>query len=153
MEPNTTLRLDRMELKNFRCFADCVLDLDPILTVLVADNAQGKTALLNGISIALEVFVASAIPGKHSHGFDRTDIHRLRVGEKEMVPAPMVTFVAEGIVDGETLQWGRSLSSHTLLARSSTKDMKKMRAAAERLVAGLSNADANEPVTDLRCSH
>lgn len=147
MEPNTTLRIDRIKLGNFRCFTDCDLDLDPILTVLVADNAQGKTALLNAISIALDVFVAAIGHSKQCHGFDRSDIHRVRVREKEMVLASMVRFDAEGVVDNRALHWNRSLSSGSPLARSSTKGVKAMREAAGRLDAQLTDTNAKTPLT------
>ena len=145
-DATTLLRLDKLTLHNFRCFTDCLLELDPNLTVLVAENAQGKTALLNAISIALDVFVA-AIGHSQSNGFDRSDIHLIRDAEKGMVPAPIVKFDAAGVVDGEALFWGRSLSSSSPLARSSTKDVKAMRAAAERLAARLSDVEAKTPVT------
>ena len=147
MEPNTTLRIDQLTLSNFRCFTDCTLDLNPILTVLVADNAQGKTALLNAICIALDVFVAAIGHSKQCHGFERSDIHRTRVGEKEMVLASMVKFDAKGIVDNRAVHWNRSLSSSSPLARSSTKGVKAMREAAGRLDAQLSDGDAKTPLT------
>lgn len=145
-DATTLLRLDKLTLHNFRCFTNCLLELDPNLTVLVAENAQGKTALLNAISIALDVFVA-AIGHSQSNGFDRSDIHLIRDGETGMVPAPIVKFDAAGVVDGDALIWGRSLSSSSPLARSSTKDVKAMRAAAERLAARLSDVEAKTPVS------
>ena len=147
MEPNTTLRLDRIALSNFRCFTECSLELHPNLTVLVAENAQGKTALLNAISIALDVFVAAIGQIAQCHGFDRGDIHLIHSGENGMTPSPMVRFDAAGVVDGQALQWSRSLSSHSPLARSTTKDLKAMRASAESLAARLSDVDAHKPVT------
>jgi len=145
-DARTLLRLDKLTLHNFRCFNDCVLELDPNLTVLVAENAQGKTALLNAISIALDVFVAG-IGHSQSNGFERSDIHLIRDAEKGMVPAPIVKFDAAGVVDGEALTWGRSLSSSSPLSRSSTKDVKVMRAATERLAARVSDAEGNMSAT------
>ena len=149
MEPNTTLRLDRVGLTNFRCFTGCELELDPCLTVIIAENAQGKTALLNAITIALDVFVAAIGEDKFSQGFDRSDIHLIRDGDKKMMPAPAASFVAEGLVNGEAVKWERNLSSASAKARSSTKDTKAVRIAAERLAARLSQGQTqgNVPVT------
>ena len=38
------MRIDKLRLKNFRCFSEVELDLDEDLTVLVAENGQGKSA-------------------------------------------------------------------------------------------------------------
>lgn len=46
------LRLDRLELRNFRSFTEFVIDLHPSLTVLVAENGGGKIAILDAIGIA-----------------------------------------------------------------------------------------------------
>jgi predicted ATP-binding protein involved in virulence len=136
------LRLDRLELYNFRCFTDCSLDLHPNLTMLVAENAQGKTAILSAIGIALDVFVATMAQDKNSPGFDRSDIHR--VVNKGMVPASEVAFVANGFVENENVSWSRTLSSQSIRARSSTKDTKMMRQAAARLRGSLSDSN---PIT------
>ena len=38
MNTPPTLRVDRLGLRNFRCFAECTIALHPHLTVLVAEN-------------------------------------------------------------------------------------------------------------------
>lgn len=52
------MRVDKLRLKNFRCFSEIELDLDENLTVLVAENGQGKSAVLDAIRIALWPFVS-----------------------------------------------------------------------------------------------
>lgn len=47
------MRLKKIILRNFRCFEKLDLDLHPRLTVLVAENGGGKTAILDGIAIGL----------------------------------------------------------------------------------------------------
>lgn len=47
------MRLKKVTLNNFRCFEKLEVDLHPRLTVLVGDNGAGKTAVLDGIAIAL----------------------------------------------------------------------------------------------------
>lgn len=53
------MKLDLLRLENFRCFADLDVPLHPQLTVLVAENGQGKSTLLDAIRIALWPFVSS----------------------------------------------------------------------------------------------
>lgn len=51
------MKLKEIRLKNFRCYEDITIPLDEKLTVLVAPNGMGKTAILDAISIALWDFV------------------------------------------------------------------------------------------------
>jgi predicted ATP-binding protein involved in virulence len=53
------VKLDRLVLENFRCFERLRLDLHPKMTVLVAENGQGKSSLLDAIRIALWPYVHS----------------------------------------------------------------------------------------------
>ena len=53
------MKLDSISLKNFRCYGDISLALHPKVTVLVANNGQGKTALLDAIRIGLWPYVSS----------------------------------------------------------------------------------------------
>jgi predicted ATP-binding protein involved in virulence len=52
------MRIDKLRLKNFRCFSDIEIGLNEKLTVLVAENGQGKSALLDAIRIGLWPFVS-----------------------------------------------------------------------------------------------
>jgi len=53
------MKLDSLVLENFRCFARLELALHPKMTVLVAENGQGKSALLDAIRIGLWPYVHS----------------------------------------------------------------------------------------------
>lgn len=53
------MKLDLLRLENFRCFAELDVPLHPQLTVLVAENGQGKSTLLDAMRIALWPFVSS----------------------------------------------------------------------------------------------
>jgi len=47
------MKLKTITLRNFRCFETLKVNLHPQLTVFVAENGGGKTALLDGIAIGL----------------------------------------------------------------------------------------------------
>jgi predicted ATP-binding protein involved in virulence len=132
-EPNNLLRIDDLRLQNFRCFAACELNLHPTLTVLVAENAQGKTALLDALRLALQEFVNTVGRRKQPHGFDRTDIHLRRSNQDVMESRLPTEFRVGGEVDGEPVSWRHVLSKDTLHARTSTKDAKDIRRIAKRL--------------------
>lgn len=55
------MRLDKLRLKNFRCFGEfeVTLNTSENLTVLVAENGQGKSTLLDAIRIAIWPFIKS----------------------------------------------------------------------------------------------
>jgi len=42
------MRIDRLTLKNFRCYEDVHFAFSPEFNLIVGENGAGKTALLNG---------------------------------------------------------------------------------------------------------
>jgi len=54
-----SIRLERLNLKNFRCFGDIEIKLDPRLTVFIAENGGGKTAILDAIADCLKAYLAA----------------------------------------------------------------------------------------------
>lgn len=51
------MHLKKIKLTKFRCFESLEIDIHPHLTVFVAENAGGKTAILDAISYALSPIV------------------------------------------------------------------------------------------------
>jgi len=140
-EPNTLLRIDRLSLRNFRCFAECSLELHPRLTVLAADNAGGKTALLDALRLALKEFDTAMSRSKQGRGFEDMDVRLVRDAEGRMKEQFPTQFMAEGFIAGERVAWARALEKTGPHARSSIKDTKAIRAAALRLA---DNPDVRE---------
>ncbi len=108
---SSAFRLTRLRLENFRSFQACELDLRPDLTVLVAENGQGKTALLEAIAIAFDAIFAPITNRKRSTGFARTDIRRIQGEGGFMIPQPSVSFFAKGSLAGREIGWSRTLDS------------------------------------------
>ena len=50
---NETMRIERLRLKNFRCFDELPLVFNPNFNVLIGDNATGKTSILDALSIGI----------------------------------------------------------------------------------------------------
>jgi len=73
---NNRFCLKSVEIKNYRCFRDIVIDLDENMTVLIARNGAGKTAVLDAIATSLGTFVGSFHTGKGA-GIDNSDVHLL----------------------------------------------------------------------------
>lgn len=67
------MKLRRVNLTNYRGIAAMELPLDPQLTVLVGDNAAGKTSVLDGIAVGLGALVGR-FPGVSGCSFKKGDI-------------------------------------------------------------------------------
>ena len=64
-------RIDRLVLSNFRCFDEFALELTAPVTALVGKNGSGKTAVLDGLAIALSTVVKEF--GGPSQGLAKRD--------------------------------------------------------------------------------
>lgn len=73
------MRLDRLHLRNFRCFEELTVDFNERLTVIIAENGAGKTALLDAIAIGFGRYLTK-LPGVAGRTAKDTD---LRVAEGE----------------------------------------------------------------------
>jgi predicted ATP-binding protein involved in virulence len=99
-----------LHLRDFRCFADLVMDFHEHLTVLVAPNGQGKTAILEAISIALGTFVGAFDLGKAKH-IERTDArYGSRTGLQAEQRYPVSIAADLQLSDGQLISIRRELS-------------------------------------------
>jgi predicted ATP-binding protein involved in virulence len=104
--------LRRVQLRNYRCFADLTIDLDERLTVLIARNGAGKTTVLDAIAAAFGTFVGSFHTGKGG-GIDIEDVRLVETHPQlhAMEPQYPAAIEAEGEMGGQTLQWARRLNT------------------------------------------
>lgn len=51
------MRIDRLKIANFKRFEHLVLDLHPRFTLLVGDNASGKTSVLDALAVAAGIWL------------------------------------------------------------------------------------------------
>lgn len=132
-----TKLIETIRFDDFRCFRKLELDFEDQLTVLVGRNGGGKTAILDGVAIALSPFVGAFDEGQ-TKGFDGSDIRQFQArktasNEKEYAPDG-VALSASGVfpdtmsdneTDCVTAQWKRQRSKPT---RSNTtiKDAKSL---------------------------
>lgn len=133
MTSTPMLRLDRLSLQNFRCFAECTIDLHPQLTVLVAGNGHGKTAILDAIGIALGLFIDTITNTRQLHGFDRSDVRLIYRENDAMMPVLPTGLEANGFAAGQMIRWSRSLNGYGIRARTTTRKAKTLRQLAQQI--------------------
>jgi predicted ATP-binding protein involved in virulence len=126
----TALRLDKLTLTNFRCFARCEIDFCPDLTVLVAENGSGKTAVLDAAALALSVFVNALNAQERIRRIERSDV-RLTLGdERRMTPSLPTEYDAHGAILGAPIRWKSTVKTYGDKVRPSTAHLKPAQAAA-----------------------
>jgi len=128
----SVLRIDKLQLKNYRCFESCEIDFHPRLTVLVAENGGGKTAVLDGLAHAVGVFVDSIAGTKQVPGFHSSDIRVIHQNQK-MVQVTPTSFSAVGILFNQQFDWSRSINSSGTRARTSKKLSENIQKLAEQV--------------------
>jgi predicted ATP-binding protein involved in virulence len=74
------MRLERLSLRDFRCFDELTIEFDPKLTVIIAENGAGKTAILDAIAIGFGRFLTK-LPGISGRSFKPSDI-RINNGDR-----------------------------------------------------------------------
>lgn len=118
---NSQLSIHNLSVSNFRCFGKkgIFLTFHPELTVLVARNGEGKTAILDAVKIALGTFTDS-FPVTAGAGFHSSDAH-IEVNDlSSMGAAYPISLNATGCISGKKVQWKRELLK--VKSRTTSKD-------------------------------
>lgn len=131
------LNIQKLRLRDYRCFEAIDIEFHRNLTVLVAANGGGKTSILDAIAVAFGPFVGafSEAVGKH---FEPSDIRLIKARETsthEMEYAAQGVYMeVTGFIPGSLVDqlgfdlssiWSRSLSSPTK-AKTTIKDAKEL---------------------------
>ena len=128
------MRIDRLNLRNFRCFRDRTFILNERFTLLVGANATGKTAILDGMAVALGAALLD-VPDAPSRTIQPQEVRRTdrQSGEiGEIVEHYPVRITANGRVEETELQWTRELRSKK--SRTTRVDTGSIRRAIRQLV-------------------
>ena len=75
-----SLNIEKLSLRDYRCFAAIDIDFHEKLTVLVASNGAGKTSILDAIAVAFGPYIGAFDEGLGRH-FQPSDIRLSRVRE------------------------------------------------------------------------
>ena len=132
------MQISGLTLANFRCFEFIELSLSPSFTLLLGDNGAGKTALLEGLAVALGAFVGE-IRDAQSRNIREADDARHVVFDLNGVPDLQtqwpVRVAVLGTLFGERIGWARELSgTGGKTTRKESADLHESTEAAGRLI-------------------
>ena len=107
--------VSKIRMQNFRCYTDFTMHFSPGVTVIVAENGKGKTAILDGLAINMAPYLA-AFPGIKGRNFQPNDVRMVMdipSGKEELkiqrmkylLPVVLETEVKAD--DGKAYSWKR----------------------------------------------
>lgn len=102
-----TTRIDKLELQNYRSFAKLSVTFHPELTVLVAPNGGGKTAILDALAIVWQKFIAALTTSKRDGRIVYDDVRRVISRERTMDLLTPVELRAAGMIADARVAWTR----------------------------------------------
>lgn len=108
------MELNKIHIRNYRCFEDINIELDNHLTLFVGKNGAGKSTILDAIAIAISSFLCG-IEGTVSRNIQKEDA-KYNFYELDGIIDSQHQFPVEitgyGVCNGKKdLEWTRSLNS------------------------------------------
>lgn len=126
------LRIDRLILRNYRCFKEFEIDFHPQVTILTARNGQGKTAVLDALGLSLTPLLAS-FPEVFGQHISPDDVYLDNQVEDSVEALYPCRVEVHGQVRGESAVWARELRSHK--GRTTNKDAQCLNRLAQHIQA------------------
>lgn len=108
------LKINTLSVKNFRCYRERAFQFHPNVNLIVGQNATGKTALLDAVSIAIASWILGFKKKNDKKSLEPTDAtlsYLEKEGEPQFVEAWPVVVAASGVVNGKNIDWERSKAS------------------------------------------
>jgi len=128
------MQINRLYLKNFRGFSEREFTFHDRLTIIVGQNASGKSSLLEGLSVALGGWLC----GFDGEGIDKRNLIKAdrrtiasKVNSAMIEQIPVIVECDATFQNGENVTWSRSLTS--LTGRTTTVGLKQLREITEKL--------------------
>jgi len=122
------MKIKKLQLHNFKKFSDFTFQFHPEFTVLIGDNATGKTSILDALSIMLSTYVLRFDAFSGRSGMKKEEARTI-IFKKDGVPTPEkqkeAYIAAEGLLHGESVAWKRKPNDRTGDAKSITERAEK----------------------------
>ena len=119
-----SLFLEKLEINNFRCFPRLEMEFHPRLTVILAENGSGKTALIEAISCMLNSVLDQILPMRvQLTRLIEADIRQSPEGnlEQEELKTKIKSFAN---ISERQVYWYRSINSNFERRRNYSKNFK-----------------------------
>ena len=110
------MKLNQLSVTNFRCYKNEKFNFHPQFNLIVGQNATGKTAVLDAVSIAIATWLMGfkkKNDKKNLEPSDATLAYIEREGEAQFVEAWPVAVSASGQVNNKNITWQRSKETPT----------------------------------------
>jgi predicted ATP-binding protein involved in virulence len=131
------MRIDKLQLKNFKGFADADFELAPHFNLLIGENGAGKTSVLEGLAVAAASWFLG-MRGYDSRHIWPTDVRRQAVqqGDRTTIePQYPVVIAATGTISDRSVEWQRTLEGKDArTTQRGARAIKDLAQSAERAV-------------------
>lgn len=122
------MKIDQLQLQNYRKFEELTIDLHPKFTMLVGSNGSGKTTVIDALAMGVNMWLGNLPPRGGQFGvrtIGAKDVRKIpvKVGDRiqfeERFPAK---FLLTGQIGDEiTITWGQSFESEARLSWNQDK--------------------------------
>lgn len=99
------MRIEELELRNFRFFADQRFYFPASFTVVIGENGRGKSAVLHGLRVVAGAWLLGFNETERLH-IEPEDVRRVALANR-FAPQFPVVLRARGIVEGQHIEWAR----------------------------------------------
>ncbi|WP_209332277.1 AAA family ATPase [Lunatimonas salinarum] len=102
------MRINRLELNNFRNFEYATFEFPTNFTVIIGENGKGKSSILQGLRLAAGTFLLGIDEADRYHIL-KEDIRRIDLHNR-FVPQKNCFFSAFGLIGDQEIHWKRSIA-------------------------------------------
>lgn len=112
------MRIDQLQIRNFKQFSDYTLDLHPNFTLLLGDNGTGKTSLLDALAIAAGIWLVNPpdttlASSKRNILTSEIRLEAIESGDiTQFVEHKPVQITATGCIGDQNIQWTRQIKEN-----------------------------------------
>jgi len=114
------MRIEEIQIRNFKGFKDDTFRLNPHFTVFIGDNAKGKTSVLDALSVAIGSFFLG-IDVASQRGIYKKEIRTATI-EGQVKPQLPVVIKAIGTVNNQEIEWIRDIDKFSAKNQITTRD-------------------------------
>ena len=130
------MRIDQLQIRNFKCFEDCHFNFNPQFNMFVGVNGSGKSSILDALAVATGSWFLGLSGCDTRHILNREARLKLfkhdggGISEETQYPAAIKAF---GIIQEKGLEWertldgvnGRTTSRHALDVKKLGKEVEQ----------------------------